>query len=66
MLEHAETNPISDDELRDRLDELGGKVSSEAAAGAVERAEQDTAQPYPSLSRACMKTLGHHPGFSER
>jgi antitoxin ParD1/3/4 len=43
MLERAEANPISDDELRSRLDELGEKVSPEAAAEAVEQAEQDTA-----------------------
>lgn len=43
MLARAESNPISDDELRARLDELSEKVSSEAAAEAVEQAEQDTA-----------------------
>jgi antitoxin ParD1/3/4 len=43
MLERAEANPISDDELHARLDELGEKVSPEAATEAVEQAEQDTA-----------------------
>lgn len=43
MLERAESNPISDDELHARLDELSEKVSPDAAADAVERAEQDTA-----------------------
>jgi antitoxin ParD1/3/4 len=41
MLERAESNPISDDELHARLDDLGGKVDHDAAADAVEQAEQD-------------------------
>ena len=43
MLERAESNPISDDELHARLDELGEKVDHDAAADAVEQAEYDTA-----------------------
>lgn len=43
MLERAESNSISDDELHARLDELGENVDSEAVNEAIEQAEQDTA-----------------------
>jgi Arc/MetJ-type ribon-helix-helix transcriptional regulator len=43
MLARAEANPISDDELHDRLDELSANITQEDAAEAVEQAQQDTA-----------------------
>lgn len=43
MLSRAESNPISDEELHSRLDELSAKVSPEAAAEAVEQGQRDTA-----------------------
>lgn len=43
MLSRAESNPISDEELHSRLDELSAQVSPEAAAEAVEQGQRDTA-----------------------
>lgn len=43
MLARAESNPISDEELDARLDELSGKVSPDAAAEAVEQGQHETA-----------------------
>ncbi|WP_424017802.1 hypothetical protein ACOZ4N_18330 [Halorientalis pallida] len=44
LLARAEQRPISDDELHDRLDELGANVDSAEVEDAVERAREETSE----------------------
>ena len=46
LLARAEEEPVSDDELRARLDELRQRVDEEDVAGAVEAARDETADEY--------------------
>ena len=46
LLARAEQGSISDDELRDRLDDLRGQVDQAGLADAVEAAREETADDY--------------------